>query len=151
VDEGESWNSSSMKGISANSIGNIATHPTDSENLGISTNKGLFVSSNYGDEFKLLSSPNPVTTVEYQENSLLYFILEDEKTKLVKYNLLGDSLEELPQPKGISNKNPIMFLATNPENREEITVVSLNNDIFQSKDNGASWNTLVEEGTVKNE
>ncbi|MCA1321473.1 sialidase [Bacillus tianshenii] len=151
IDEGQTWETASMKGISANSIGNIATHPTVSENVAISTNKGLFISSDFGNEFKLLTSSNPVTTVEYQEDSLIYFILENNETKLLTYNLKNETTDELSLPEGVSSKNPIMFIATNPENRTEITAVSLNNDIFQSHDNGASWKLLVEEGNVMNE
>ncbi|MEA3320946.1 MAG: sialidase [Bacillota bacterium] len=151
VDQGGKWEASSMKGISANSIGNIATHPTSSENIAISTNKGLFISSNFGNEFKLLTSSNPVTTVEYQEDSLIYFILENNETKLVKYNLKYETTDELSLPGGISSKNPIMFIATNPENSSEITTISLNNDIYQSIDTGESWNTLAEKGNVSNE
>ncbi|WP_417897520.1 F510_1955 family glycosylhydrolase [Bacillus haimaensis] len=151
VDEGETWKTSSMQGVSANSIGNLATHPTISENVAISTNKGLFISSDFGNEFKLLTSSNPVTTVEFQEDSLIYFILEYNETKLLTYNLKNETTDELSLPEGISSKNPIMFIATNPENRTEITAVSLNNDIFQSNDNGASWKLLVEEGNVTGE
>ncbi|WP_223700890.1 F510_1955 family glycosylhydrolase [Sutcliffiella deserti] len=151
LDEGETWETSSMQEVSANAIGNIATHPTVSENVAISTNKGLFISSDFGNEFKLLTSSNPVTSVEYQEDSLIYFILENNETKLLTYNLKNETTDELALPEGISSKNPIMFIATNPENRTEITAVTLNNDIYQSKNNGGSWRLLAEEGNVSNE
>ncbi|MBM7620889.1 hypothetical protein JOC95_002744 [Bacillus tianshenii] len=151
VDEGQTWETGSMKGISANSIGNIAAHPTVSENVAISTNKGLFISSDFGNEFKLLTSSSPVTTVEYQEDSLMYFILENSESKLVEYNLSNEATEELSLPDGVSSKNPIMFIATNPDNRSEIIAVSLNNDIYLSQDNGANWKLLAAEGSVTNE
>ncbi|MFE7061620.1 F510_1955 family glycosylhydrolase [Sutcliffiella sp. NPDC057660] len=151
VDEGQTWETGSMKGFSANSIGNISTHPTVSENVAISTNKGLFISSNFGNEFKLLTSSSPVTTVEYQEESLIYFILENNETKLVKYDLTNETTDALSLPDEISSQNPIMFISTNPENRNEITAVSLSNDIYQSNDNGASWKLIAQEGNVTGE
>ncbi|KMK76325.1 F510_1955 family glycosylhydrolase [Alkalihalobacillus pseudalcaliphilus] len=150
IDGGESWQQSEMNGVSANSIGNIATHPNNPENISISTNKGLFVSSNFGNDFELLSPNTPVTTVEYQENSLIYFQVEKEDIKLINVELQNKDSKEIPLPEDVSRENPVLFLTTNPSNREEITLVTANNSIFQTKDNGQTWAYILENGKVSN-
>ncbi|QGQ44470.1 F510_1955 family glycosylhydrolase [Metabacillus sediminilitoris] len=148
-DEGENWIKSDMKGVSFNSIGNIATHPTKSNMIGISTDNGLFISDDFGSQFKLISNSNPVTTLQFDENSIYYFSLNENDSTLIKKDLATQKEVNLSIPSEINQDNPVMLIASNPKNRDEITVITYKNDIYQTIDNGTSWKSLMTDGEIK--
>ncbi|WHZ00473.1 hypothetical protein QNH48_15460 [Neobacillus sp. YX16] len=148
-DEGKTWTQSKMQGFSASSIGNIAAHPTESNMIGISTDKGLYLSDNNGDQFKVVSQAVPVTTLEFQEDSMLYFAMNDNSPELYKQDLVAQNMTKLSIPNQITSQNPIMFIASNPKNRDEITVITHKNDIYQTQDNGGTWKVLIKDGKVQ--
>ncbi|PAE36664.1 F510_1955 family glycosylhydrolase [Bacillus sp. 7884-1] len=148
-DEGKTWKQSKMQGFSASSIGNIATHPTESNLIGISTDKGLYLSDNNGDQFKVVAQEVPVTTLEFQEDTMLYFAMNDDKAGLYKQELSTQNVTEIPVPEEINDNNPIMFITSNPKNRDEITVITLKNDIYQTQDNGGTWDAIIEGGNIQ--
>lgn len=148
-DQGENWIQSKTEGLSFNYIGNIATHPSHGNIVGLSTDQGFFISNDYGDTFTLASKSNPVTSVEIREKSTLYFSLNGDIASLIKYDLNNKKELAIPLPDEVNDKNPVMFISSQPENEEVITVVTHKNDIYQTKDNGNSWIILVSKGKIQ--
>ncbi|WP_226670146.1 F510_1955 family glycosylhydrolase [Metabacillus litoralis] len=148
-DEGENWAQSNAEGLSFNNIGNIATHPTKENIVGISTDQGLFISNDNGDLFSLASQSQPVTSVEFREKSLLYFTLNGDKLSLNRQELSNKKEEAISLPNEVNKENPVMYISSHPGNEEILTVVTYNNDIFQTIDNGQSWTTLVHKGNIQ--
>jgi hypothetical protein len=148
-DEGKTWEQSNMQGFSASSIGNMATHPTKSNIIGISTDKGLYFSDNNGDRFKFISKAVPVTFLEFGEDSMLYFAMDKDYPALYKQDLATENETKLTIPDEINSQNPIMFIASNPKNRDEITVITYKNDIYQTKNKGGTWEALVKNGKAQ--
>ncbi|MBV7505292.1 sialidase [Bacillus sp. sid0103] len=148
-DGGKTWEQSKMQGFSAESIGNIATHPTKKNMIGISTDKGLYFSDNNGDQFKIVSKAAPITTLEFEEDSMLYFTTDGDNPSLYKQDLTTQNATKLSIPDEINSKNPIMFIASNPKNRDEITVITYKKDIYQTKDKGGSWKELIKNGKIQ--
>ncbi|WP_175638204.1 F510_1955 family glycosylhydrolase [Metabacillus schmidteae] len=147
-DEGESWTQSKTQGLSFNSIGNIATHPTKANIVGLSTDQGLYVSINNGDSFTLVSDPQPVINVEIRENSILYFSLKGDTSSLIKYDLNNNREKTIPLPDEVNENNPVLYISSHPENEEVITMVTHKNDIYQTIDDGQSWITLSSKGQI---
>lgn len=148
-DDGKTWEQSKMQGFSASSIGNIATHPTKPNIVGISTDKGLFFSDNNGDQFKIVSKAVPITTLEFEEESMLYFAMDGDNPALYKQELPTQNVTKISVPDHINSKNPIMFIASNPKNRDEIAVITYKNDIYQTKNNGVTWKELIKNGQIR--
>ncbi|WP_096155384.1 F510_1955 family glycosylhydrolase [Bacillus sp. FJAT-45066] len=140
-DEGDTWIKSAMNGFSARSIGNIATHPIQSNLVAISTSQGLYYSDNYGDTFTLITSPNPITTVEFQEDTILYASIDGSEVSLIQKDLTSNSEKTYTLPN--SEKSPILFLASNPQDREEIVVVTLQNEFFRTFNSGGKWKNIT--------
>jgi len=46
-------------------------------------------------------------------------------------------------------QDPIIYIASNPTNREEITFVTNNLNFYLSKNEGESWDKLASEGELK--
>lgn len=49
----------------------------------------------------------------------------------------------------MNGQNPVMYISSHPEKEEVMTVVTYENDIYQTKDNGQSWTTLVSKGKIQ--
>ncbi|MED4017533.1 F510_1955 family glycosylhydrolase [Sutcliffiella cohnii] len=143
TDEGDTWKKSKMNGFTARSIGNIATHPTKSNMVAISTSQGLYFSDNYGDTFTLITSLNPVTTVEFQEDILLYVLMDGQGISLYQRELASSRDQTLSLPTNITLQNPILFLTSNPQNRDEVVVVTLQNEFFQTSNFGDNWEDIT--------
>lgn len=61
---------------------------------------------------------------------------------------LSDGAEEsvkLPE----MEQDAVLYLAQNPQNDKEISIVSFNGNIYMTKDGAQSWELLAEEGTLK--
>ncbi|RFU70607.1 hypothetical protein D0469_05595 [Peribacillus saganii] len=143
-DEGKSWRESKMLGFEGDSIYGIAAHPDKPNIVGIASSNGLFLSDDYGETFKLSSNENQITALEFQENSLLYSSLKSGSIELHKQDLTNQKDVKIDIPTEINDKNPVMFIASNPKNREEITLVTHNNEVLQTEDNGTTWDNLTD-------
>ncbi|MEH7883690.1 hypothetical protein V7654_05120 [Bacillus sp. JJ1609] len=146
IDQGESWKESKLDGFHANSINMIAAHPKRLNTVGISTDKGLYLSLNNGDHFDKVTEEINVSAVQFEEHSLLYFSIGEETANLFRMDLFSHKKTEIELPASVSIHNPVTLVASNPKNREEITVVTSKNDIYQTHTHGIKWKTLAKNG-----
>jgi hypothetical protein len=49
----------------------------------------------------------------------------------------------------LTEENSIIFMAQHPTKTEELTFATLQNDVYQSTDGGATWNQLMNKGAVQ--
>ncbi|MDX8344306.1 F510_1955 family glycosylhydrolase [Rossellomorea sp. YZS02] len=147
MDEGENWKKADMKGFDSTSIGNIAVHPSKKEMLAISSKDGVFVSQDGGDSFTKVENTQTTTSIYLTEKTGLFASIEKGKIQLYELNLDSNKIQSYPTP-DLSQDNPIMYISSNPERSDEWTIVTYNNDIFQSTDNDETWNEVVDEGKL---
>ncbi|MGE6489778.1 F510_1955 family glycosylhydrolase [Paenisporosarcina sp. NPDC076898] len=147
-DEGQSWTMSKMEGFKSKYISNLAAHPTLSSQLVIGSQEGLYLSTDYGNTFTRLGSPTVITYVTLTEKAGIYASIEKEKVKLMNLNLDNNDLEEMNVP-DFSQNNPIVQIALNPTNEQEITIATYENDIYQTKNQGVTWKMIAEKGTLQ--
>ncbi|CAN7238011.1 sialidase [Mangrovibacillus sp. Mu-81] len=147
-DEGENWNKRKMSGIDPAKLIGLAAHPDKKNLLAINSQEGIFFSEDGGDTFSPIMQGTPVTSVVLNDKTGVYSSLEEEGISLIKFNL--ESLEEveLPLP-SINNDNPIMFIAQNPKNQSEMTLVTYKNDIYRTSDGGKNWTEIMDSGKPK--
>jgi len=146
--EGESWKNSEMDGFESRYISNLAAHPTNSSKLVIGSQEGLYLSTDSGNKFTRLGSATVITYVTLTEKAGIYASIENDKVKLMSVNLENSDLEELNVP-DFSQNNPIVQIAVNPTNEQEITIATYENDIYQTEDLGTNWKMIAEKGTLQ--
>ncbi|BCB05589.1 F510_1955 family glycosylhydrolase [Bacillus sp. KH172YL63] len=147
MDEGENWEQLEMKGFDSTSIGNIAIHPTNQDVLAISSKDGLFISRDGGDSFQNAGDAKVTTSVYLTEESGLLARIEEGSIQL--YELDQDSLDISPFPTPeLSQDNPIMYISGSPVSSEEWSIVTYENDIFTTTDNGRNWERLADKGKL---
>ncbi len=147
TDEGASWTEADMNGFTSKYISNLSAHPTRKELLAIGSKDGLFISDDYGQNFKLMNDNQNITYVTLNETGGAYTYFGNDTVYLKLF--LYESNEEIniQLPKNL-NMDPIMFIAVNPENQKEIVFVTNNNNIYLTKDEGLSWDKLASNGEL---
>lgn len=147
MDEGENWEKAEMKGFDSTSIGNIAVHPSKKEMLAISSKDGVYVSKDGGDSFTKVENSQTVTSIYLTERVGLFSSIEEGKVQLYEWEFNSNKVQPYLTPK-LSQDNPIMYISSNPESSDECTVVTYNNDIYQTTNNGETWDEVVDEGKI---
>lgn len=141
-DDGKTWLQSQLNGLLQTAAETIAAHPTDENMVGIRTPEGIFVSKDNGNTFERFTRKLNTTTFVFQEKSILFTAVENNKPVLIKQSLDSKQEEILSVPK-LDAKDHIMYIASNPKNEKEIVIATMNEDIFMTKNNGESWTRLA--------
>lgn len=145
IDEGKSWTESAMNGFNSEFVSNLSAHPSKKEIVAIGSKDGIFVSNDYGVNFKLLKSTQMVTYVTLNENGGYYTNYDSNSVSLRSFSLDSKEEKNIQLPNEIM-QDPIIYIASNPTNREEITFVTNNLNFYLSKNEGESWDKLASEG-----
>ncbi|WP_064092993.1 F510_1955 family glycosylhydrolase [Rossellomorea aquimaris] len=147
MDEGESFQKSDMKGFNSTSIGNIAVHPSNKDMLAISSKDGVFLSKDSGNSFKKVENTTVTTSIHLKEKKGLIASIEDGQIQLYELNLESEQIQPYPTP-ALSQDNPVMYISSNPTNSDEWTIVTYENDIYTTTDNGGTWDEIVDNGKI---
>jgi phosphoribosyl-AMP cyclohydrolase len=125
----------------------VSVHPKESGKVAIGTSDGLYISTDYGNTFtRAINETFQITSSRYVESGLLMGIWNGGP-QLVK--LTNDNqLQQISIPQ-FENEDAIMMLASNPKDENEIVLVSYKSNVYLTKDNGATWNTIAEHGKSK--
>ncbi|CAM4398110.1 VPS10, VPS10 domain protein [Paenibacillus alkaliterrae] len=139
LDQTKTWKMSSLNGLTGDLI-SLAAHPTDTSTIAIGTSEGVYLSSDFGDQFDKLPIEQEVTAVAFGNNGDLFVggkgILFRNKAGVIT------PLSVLP----LSPDDAIMYLAQNPTRENELAIATSTMNVFISKDNGLSWSQIAKEG-----
>lgn len=147
LDEGKTWESSKLAGIKSDSIGSISAHHKTEEMISVSTKNGLYLSKDNGNNFELITDSFMVPAVFMLDDIVLYSALNDKGIHLYSQTIADGSRTEITIP-DLADNNPIMFIAANHDNPEQIAIVTYANDIFTTEDGGKSWEGITKEGKL---
>lgn len=138
TDDARTWRFSRLEGIEGNLLA-MSAHPSLEEVVAISTNKGIYVSSDYGDSFTRLDNRPGATALAYGIDGELW--------------IGSDGLYLLNQGEIVSIKTPplasdesILYIARNPQNRNHMAIATERNNIFRTRDGGENWELIADEG-----
>lgn len=146
--DGKDWTPSKLKGLASTSIGGIAVHPTKDNIIAISAKEGLFFSDDFGDNFKLITENKMVPSLAFKEGSIIYSSIENNKATIREMTLNNMEDKIIPSP-ALDAKNLIQYIAINQSNPKETTIVTVNNDIYQTDNNGEKWNYIAKKGETE--
>ncbi|MCK1998339.1 sialidase [Psychrobacillus psychrodurans] len=147
TDEGASWTEGMMNGFISKFISNLSAHPTRKELIAIGSKDGLFVSADYGQNFKSMNNTKNITYVTLNKTGGYYSNFDNDKVYLKSFLLENNEETDIQLPKDLK-MDPIVFIAVNPENQKELVIVTNNNNIYITKDNGFSWDKLASNGEL---
>jgi hypothetical protein len=143
-DDGKTWNEVAAKGLDDELL-SIVVHPEDGNKIAAVGQKGIYLSDDKGESFELITSGLQGTSVFFTKDDLIYGTF-DGNASLIKRSLNDNSEEEILLPE--MKQDAVLYFAINPQDEKEMTFVSFNGNIYQTKDNAESWELLVEKGKL---
>lgn len=146
LDEGATWEKASMNEFNSEFISNLAAHPSQKEMIAIGSKDGIFLSSDYGENFGPYNDAKMVLSVTLTENGGYYSSYENETVQLKSFTFANDQEITIKLPD--ETMSPIVFIAVNPDNENEVVIATYNNDIYLTKDEGANWDVLAVNGEL---
>lgn len=144
-DEGETWKKMSMTGFNSDSIGNIAVHPSDKNVVAIAGKDGVFLSKDQGENFTDVPETTMVTAVTMNQEKGLFASIQEDGIQLFEWNVSDGSVSPFPTP-SLEGDNPIMYISSNPQNDQGWSIITYNNDIYTTEDNGENWEDISDMG-----
>lgn len=144
LDDGQTWSESRAEGLTSSPI-QIAVHSTETSEVAVATEQGVYLSSDYGNTFMLIFGSEPVIAITFDpDGSRLLFGYQ----RLYSQSLTDDLVSTLTLPT-LSENDVILYIAVNPVS-EQLAVATANLDIFLSQDNGQSWTQIAQRGVGVN-
>ncbi|WP_404406852.1 F510_1955 family glycosylhydrolase [Jeotgalibacillus malaysiensis] len=137
--EGEDWEQLSLAGLKATTINGLAVHPSNDEQLALSSEEGIFISNDFGETFSLIEGTLNTTGLTFTEDSLLFSANDGEKVSFNSYQLNQKEITlrgTLPVEPGNN-----LYLAVNPGNADEVWA-AVENNLFFSNNGGATWDNI---------
>lgn len=147
VDEGVSWKKVAMNGFTSDYISNLSAHPTYKQTIAAASKDGLFISDDYGQNFKRKNDTNNITYVTFNETGGYYSNFDNDKVFLKSFMIENSEETEIELPSDLK-MDPIIFIVINPGNLKEIVIATNNNNIYVTKDEGFSWGKLASNGEL---
>lgn len=146
-DDGKSWKRAVGAGL-ARRIAALAVHPSQANTVAAATEEGLFVSDNYGDNFKSLFSGGQATSAQFDlDGAHLWFGGYGERATLAKIDLKTRKQEAIPIP--AITKDAVAYIAQNPARKREYAIATFTRDVYVSGDGGRTWKQIASHGETR--
>jgi hypothetical protein len=141
LDDGQTWQQSAAQGLTSQPI-QLAVHPTEANGVAIATETGLFLSTDYGNTFELVSEGGLVTAATFNpDGASLFFGFQE----LFVYDMANKQILDLSAPV-IATEDAITYIAVSPARIEDIALATYQRDMYLSKDGGSSWQQIAQAG-----
>lgn len=145
-DLAKTWEKVEAKNLGEN-LSIIAAHPTNPNLVAIAGEQGIYLSTDRGQSFELITNGMQGTSVYFDHQDNLWYGGYGGNATLIKKSLKDGSELEMKLPE--LKKDAVMYLAQNPQNPLEMVFSSFNGDIYLSKDGASSWKQLVKSGELQ--
>ncbi len=143
MDKAKTWNEMDLSGLTGNPS-TIIAHPTKKGVVVIGTDKGLYLSNDFGESFQLLSDDIIASTgIISNQDELIVGENTDEK-KIIKIGLDNKEIKYVKLPKNIDGN--IMNITTNYNNPDEIAFATDQINVYLTNNNGGDWKRIVDLG-----
>lgn len=138
LDDGQNWVSMSAMGLSGTPI-SLAVHPNDSSTVAVTTERGVYLSIDYGDSFQSIATGATMASAfDTDDGTTLYF----GGDYLMQYNLMDGLTTELTLP-ALSASEVITAITVNPVDGE-LALATSERDIYLA-DTG-TWRQIAKNG-----
>lgn len=145
-DQGETWNLMNMQGISGSPLA-MAAHPSNKGVLAIGTDQGLYLSENYGKTFELILPGISVSAAVFAGDDRVIVGANKGEKEIIEVNIKNNKTTNYKMPKNADGN--ISYIAVNHKNREELSFATDQLNVYTTKDEGKTWDNIVEEGAAK--
>src|SRR5690625_346306 len=144
-DSGKLWREVTASGLEGEILA-LSIHPSSSDYIAGATSYGVYLSSDKGEKFNLITE-EAIGTAVFLNEDFLCFASYDIEPKLSKYNIDSKVLELMNLPKLIED-GPV-FIAQNPKDIEQIAIYTMKGQAYISKDDSKTWEQILADNKVE--
>lgn len=145
VDDGKSWRRQTARGMEGDVLG-IAAHPRDAGTLAVATDRGLFLSRDWGGSFQRATGRQAVTAVAFDIDGKHVRYAPAVRRELIAIALEGRSrtLVRLP-PIGLDYATHV---AQSPVDSRALAVATDRRHVYVTRDGGSTWRQIARDGDL---
>jgi hypothetical protein len=149
-DETKTWIKSEMNGLEKESFEShmqwiaLAVHPTDDSVVAIGTSSGLYLSTDYGNNFEKVLTDIQVSSLFFSDEGTLFVGTYGTKASLLQLDLETKQTEEINIP--TLTEDAISYFAQNPMEENEWVITTFNKDVYITTDRGENWLKIADQG-----
>ncbi|RFB72280.1 F510_1955 family glycosylhydrolase [Bacillus sp. AW] len=145
TNNGQDWKNSKLKGLSS-TIHSFSIHPDQASVVAVSAKDGVYLSTDYGNTFELLSTSLESTAVTLSNEDVIYAPINKQ---IITKKSIATNEETNIQTPSLDAKDAIMYISQNPQNSAEIVFATLKANVFLSTDEGKTWKQITKEGAFQ--
>lgn len=147
-DEGKTWSRSAMQGVG--SYLTLGAHPIEPNIVAVGSDRGLFLSQDYGDTFEKIHSDNLTVTAllfDLHDPDVIWMGGYHESLTFGRYHLKTKEWSEIPLPLHDPDE-AIQFIAQNPGDPDQMAVATVDKQILMTDNAGEDWTFVMKGGKV---
>lgn len=145
TDDAKTWNKSNAEGLKGQ-LSTVKVHPDDEAVVAIGTDRGVFMSHDYGQKFTAVTE-KPVTAMTLSPHGKLLVASQVEVSEVTVIDLTSKQSAMLNLPE-LSDEDEINHVTVNPKNEGNIIISTIKNDIYLTEDYGTAWVKIADKGTA---
>ncbi|MFY9314551.1 MAG: glycosyl hydrolase [Burkholderiales bacterium] len=140
-DEGKSWRRAAARDM-AGEIHSLAAHPLEAGTVAVATGRGLYLSRDGGEKFKLVDGREPATAVGFDFDGKRVRYTRALSNEVVESALDGRERRTLRLPR--LRRDYVTCLAQNPKDERMLAFATRRRDVYLTSDGGRSWRMIAE-------
>ncbi|MFE6137144.1 F510_1955 family glycosylhydrolase [Bacillus sp. NPDC057893] len=148
TNSGQEWKNSKLKGLSS-TIHSFSVHPDQSSVVAVSAKDGVYLSTDYGNTFKLFSKSLESTAVTFSDEDVIYASINKENKQMITKQSIATNEETNIQVPSLDPKDTIIYISQNPQNSAEMVFATMKANVFLSTDDGKTWKQITKNGTLQ--
>ncbi|WP_002148804.1 F510_1955 family glycosylhydrolase [Bacillus cereus] len=148
TNSGQEWKNSKLKGLSS-TIHSFSVHPDQSSVVAVSAKDGVYLSTDYGNTFKLFSKSLESTAVTFSDEDVIYAFINKENKQMITKQSIATNEETNIQVPSLDPKDTIIYISQNPQNSAEMVFATMKANVFLSTDGGKTWKKITKNGTLQ--
>ncbi|MBJ8050577.1 VPS10, VPS10 domain protein [Bacillus cereus] len=148
TNSGQEWKNSKLQGLSS-TIHSFSVHPDQSSVVAVSAKDGVYLSTDYGNTFKLFSKSLESTAVTFSDEDVIYASINKENKQMITKQSIATNEETNIQAPSLDPKDTIMYISQNPQNSSEMVFATMKANVFLSTDDGKTWKQITKNGTLQ--
>lgn len=141
--EGKTWIKSSINGLEGQPVA-LSAHPKKEGVVAVGTQKGTYISKDFGNTFEKIGPDLQVTSLYYTNEGALFIGGLGQEPSLQIIDIETKSAKAIPIPNLAGD--PIDFTAQNPVNPKEVVFSTDKKEVYLTHDEGTTWIKIAEQG-----
>ncbi len=140
-DLGKNWTNVQGSGL-PDTLTSFSIHPDDPKTIALNSGEGIYLSTDKGESFKRITNKYNITSSTLLKDRIIYSYINENKSYLAELNLSTNKTNNISIQK-LDVKDIIMYIAIDQNNPNNISIATMESEVYTSTDFGETWLEIV--------